>query len=154
MPFVRTGESTDNNRDTKGCRLPNLSKIVCLTHKMADIFQTTFSKKSIFLNENVRLSILISLKFVPNGPIDNKSALVQLMAYYLNQWWIVYRCIYASLGLFEPIAVTWYFMMTSSNGNIFCVTGPLCGELTSHRWIPRTKASNAELWCFLWSAPE
>ena len=22
------------------------------------------------------------------------------------------------------------------------------------RWIPRTKASNAELWCFLWSASE
>ena len=27
-------------------------------------------------------------------------------------------------------------MMTSSNGNIFCVTGPLCGEFTGHRWIP------------------
>ena len=43
-------------------------------------------------------------------------------------------------------------MMTSSNGNIFRVTGPLCGEFTGHRWIPRTKASDAELWCFLWSA--
>ena len=31
---------------------------------------------------------------------------------------------------------------------------PLCGEFTGHRWIPRTKASNAELWCFLWSALE
>ena len=29
-------------------------------------------------------------------------------------------------------------MMTSSNVNIFCVTGPLCGELTDDRWIPRT----------------
>ena len=37
---------------------------------------------------------------------------------------------------------------------IFRVTGPLCGEFTSHRWIARTKASDAELWCFLWSAPE
>ena len=45
-------------------------------------------------------------------------------------------------------------MMTSSNENIFSVTGPLCGEFTGHRWIPRTKASDAELWCFLWSAPE
>ena len=45
------------------------------------------------------------------------------------------------------------FMMTSSNGNIFRVTGPLCGEFTGHRWIPSTKASDAELWCFLWSAP-
>ena len=41
-------------------------------------------------------------------------------------------------------------MMT--NGNIFRVTGPLWEELTGHRWIPLTKASGAELWCFLWSA--
>ena len=34
-----------------------------------------------------------------------------------------------------------FFMMTSSNGNIFRVTGPLCVEFT-------------ELWCFLWSVPE
>ena len=26
--------------------------------------------------------------------------------------------------------------MTSSNGNIFCITGPLCVEFTGHRWIP------------------
>ena len=40
--------------------------------------------------------------------------------------------------------------MTSSNGNIFRVTGPLCGEFTGPRWIPRTKTSEAELWCLLW----
>ena len=33
-------------------------------------------------------------------------------------------------------------------------TGPLCGEFTCPRWIPRTKASDAELWCFLGSVPE
>ena len=44
--------------------------------------------------------------------------------------------------------------MTSSNGNIFRITGFLCGEYTSHRWIPREIASDAELWYFLWSAPE
>ena len=43
--------------------------------------------------------------------------------------------------------------MTSSNGNIFHVTGPLCGEFTGHRWIPHTKANDAERWCFLWSPP-
>ena len=37
-------------------------------------------------------------------------------------------------------------MMTSSNGNIFRVTGRLCGEFTGHRRIPLTKASDAELW--------
>ena len=45
-------------------------------------------------------------------------------------------------------------MKTSSNGNIFRVTGHLCGEFTGPRWIPRTKTSDAELWCFLWYAPE
>ena len=45
-------------------------------------------------------------------------------------------------------------MLTSSNGKIFRVTGHLCGEFTGHRWIPHTKASDAELQCFLWSASE
>ena len=44
-------------------------------------------------------------------------------------------------------------MMTLSNGNIFRVTDPLWGEFTSHRCIPLTKASDAELYCFL-STPE
>ena len=41
-------------------------------------------------------------------------------------------------------------MMTSSSGTIFRVIAPLCG----HRWIPLTKVNDAELWYFLWSAPE
>ena len=45
-------------------------------------------------------------------------------------------------------------MMTSWNGNISRVTSHFCGEFTGHRWIPRTKASDAELWCILWSASE
>ena len=74
--------------------------------------------------------------------------------------------------------------MASSNGIIFCVTGPLWEETIGHLRIPLTKASDhrmetfsallalcernpwvtygfpsprpvtAELWCFLWSAPE
>ena len=37
--------------------------------------------KRIFLNENFRISIKISLKFVPKGPINNIPALVQIMAW-------------------------------------------------------------------------
>ena len=37
--------------------------------------------KRIFLNENVRISNKISLKFVPKGPINNIPALVQIMAW-------------------------------------------------------------------------
>ena len=44
-------------------------------HFADDIF------KRIFLNENVRISIKISLKFVPKGRIDNIPALVQIMAW-------------------------------------------------------------------------
>ena len=60
----------------------------------------------------------------------------------------------------ERVSMSWCHhalpinMMTSSNGNIFRVTGHLCGEFTGHRWIPHTKASDAEIWCFLWSVPE
>ena len=39
------------------------------------------SFKRIFLNENVIISIIISLKFVPKGPINNIPALVQIMAW-------------------------------------------------------------------------
>ena len=31
---------------------------------------------------------------------------------------------------------------------------PFCGEFTGHWWIPLTKARDAGLWCFLFSAPE
>ena len=41
----------------------------------ADIF------KRIFMNEKFCISIQISLRFVQMGPIDNKSALVQVMAW-------------------------------------------------------------------------
>ena len=63
--------------------------------------------KRIFLNENVRISIKISLKFVPKGPINNNPALVQIMAWRrsgdkpLSEAMIVYWRIYASLDLNE-----------------------------------------------------
>ena len=41
-------------------------------------------------------------------------------------------------------------MMASSNGNFFRVTGHLCGEFTGLRWIPRTKACDAQLWINDW----
>ena len=53
--------------------------------------------------------------------------------------------------IFKWVAGT---MITSSNGSIFHITDPLCGKFTDHWWTPLTRASDAELWCFLWSAPE
>ena len=37
--------------------------------------------KRIFVNENVRILIEISLKFVSKGPINNNPSLVQIMAW-------------------------------------------------------------------------
>ena len=37
--------------------------------------------KRIFLNENIRISINISLKFLPKGPISNNPVLDQIMAW-------------------------------------------------------------------------
>ena len=46
---------------------------------MAAVLQSLFSD-AFFLNENAWIPINISLKFVPMGPIDNKQALVQVIA--------------------------------------------------------------------------
>ena len=55
-----------------------------LTHlpldKMAAILADDIFK-FVFLNENGRILIQISLKFVSRNPIDNKPALVQVMAW-------------------------------------------------------------------------
>ena len=58
-----------------------------------------------------------------------------------------------STGLLTTVITATLTMMTPSNGNIFRVTVSLCEEFTGHRWILLTKAADAELWCFLWSAP-
>ena len=64
--------------------------------------------KRISLNENVIISIKISLKFVPKGPINNIPALVQIMAWRRS----------GDKPLSEP-------MMVSSLTHI-CVTRPQC----------------------------
>ena len=55
-----------------------------------------------------------------------------------RRYWLKWQ-----INLLRPKA-----MMTSSNGNIYRVTGHLCGKFTGPRWIPHTKARDAELWCF------
>ena len=52
--------------------------------------------KRIFLNDNVRISIKISLKFVPKGPVKNIPALVQKMAWRRS----------GDKPLFEPMMVS------------------------------------------------
>ena len=58
----------------------------------------------IYLNENDRIPIQISLKYIPRSPIDSKQALVQVMAVNRRQaiTWTNddpgHWCIYATLG--------------------------------------------------------
>ena len=66
--------------------------------------------KWIFVNENVKISTEISLKFVPKVQITifkhwfrQWLGAVQARSHYLNQWWLFCRRIYASLGLNEII---------------------------------------------------
>ena len=50
--------------------------------------------------------------------------------HYLKPWWLHWYA-YMSPGFSEM-----RYMMTSSNGNIFRVTGHFSGEFTGPRWIP------------------
>ena len=73
-----------------------------------------------------------------------------LMILFLPGLWIMEHWA-ASLAMRWHTALTQMVRtstMTSSNGNIFSVTGHLCGEFTGHRWIPRPKASDADLLMF------
>ena len=104
-----------------------------------------------------------SCEFIMNDCITTtKQSTTNPCAYFLGYTVICWslRCPVAILNAWSPN--TGYrlslgallVMMTSSNGNLFRVTGHLCGKFTGHRWISHTKASDAELWCLLWSAPE
>ena len=92
--------------------------------KMAANLQRTFSQ-CIFLNENIWISIKISLKIVPKCPINNILLFIlwlgsdQATSHYLDQWWYVYWRIYASLGLIMDSHIYIYFQ---SN----CVDGLIC----------------------------
>ena len=81
-------------------------------HSFAD---DTF--KRIFLDENVRVSIRISLKFVLKGPSDNIPALVQIMAW----------CRSDNKPLSEP-------MMVNSLTHI-CVTRPQWVKYQQNRYV-------------------
>ena len=72
-----------------------------------------YTFKRIFVNENVRISIEISLKFVPRGPINNIPALVQIMAW----------CRPGDKPLSEPVMVS---LLTH-----ICVTRPQWVKSTS-----------------------
>ena len=78
--------------------------------------------------------------------------MIQLIQFYTLDIETIYddgrpddRRLYMGYGQVTEVELKTKSMLTSSIGNIFRVTGPLCGEPSSHRWIPFTKASDVEL---------
>ena len=59
---------------------------------------------------------------------------------------IVYKITLRLSLHFATILDQGVIMKMLPNVNIFRVSGHLCREFTGDRWIPRTKASEAELW--------
>ena len=120
--------------------------------------QLSFGLTSVFYKENPRQhsSHRVELCFEKNplGALTIPERLLPPL-FPLPSWWPLEYKNSSGPGLtfwchgMEMLCI----IMTSSNGNIFRVTGPLCGEFTGPRWIPRTKVRDAELWYFLWSAP-
>ena len=115
--------------------------------------------KCIFLNENCGVLDKVPFKYVPGVPLTiTKSTLLKVSigaeeatSHYPKQCW---PCSIELYGVAMPqctgIRSWWRHQMETFSA----FTGHLCGEFTGQRWIPYTKASDAELWCFLWSAPE
>ena len=97
-----------------------------------------------------------SLQYTISYTVINKSGKHTIALEWLADLWSMYNWNLFTLGFADVSSMQAGIscMMTSSNGNIFRVTGHMCGEFTGPRWIPRTKASDAKLWCFLWSASE
>ena len=94
--YCRNLETTDH---VNPCYIRALC-LVILGHIEAVTKEPTFRRwlfKCIFLNEDIWISINISLKFVPKSQVNNISAFaVQVTKHHLIQWWLVYWGKFAS----------------------------------------------------------
>ena len=104
----------------------------------------------IILNYSVKWS-LRKASYFTTDLMDAMGIRTRGIKHLLQQFYVWYTTMSLWLTL---LVVGIHCVITSWNGNIFHVTGHLCGEFPGSRWIPRKKASQAELWCFLWSASE
>ena len=95
------------------------------------------------------------------------SYVLQMHRYFLDNWITGNRLLLLlteitverTVGLTVICDILWYLCVRFSwwrrQMEIFSALPVLCvGNSPSHRWIPLTQCINAELWCFLWSAPE
>ena len=74
-----------------------------------------------------------------------------------REWHIIWHksCVLAAKQVSWMFIPQQSFRLSLLCGTCVALCGTLCStlceEFTSHRWIPLTKASDAELWCFLWT---
>ena len=90
---------------------------------------------------------------------------------YINIYWIIMAMIYRrdrhrlnlalcrienwwNAGIHINLVLCLNAWWRHQKETFFREAGHLCGEFTGQQWIPRTKASGAELWCFLWYTPK
>ena len=81
------------------------------------------------INHHEKSMILVVLQYIDLRATDLK--------YFSYHWFVLYfslNVMYISKGFWSVFVPA--FMMTSSNGNIFRVTGPLCGEFTGPGEFP------------------
>ena len=103
-----------------------------------------FKMKAIKFGKNVGLDMLLSkpasqlIKYVQNDPITHL---------HIFLWPLMYQSFFSrvSFELSHDDFIKW---------NYFPLYWPFARGIQGHRWIPLTKASDAELWYFLISAPE
>ena len=108
-------------------------------------------------------SMKISLKSVPGGPNNNIPALYQIMAcrhYHLNQWWLVYRRIYASPHTHTHILYTLpnmnSYWMLICDVDINTLHSPISRGVFSPKNSQNTLHSSPRPWgrdmgCFPWA---
>ena len=114
----------------------------CKYEYRQNAYDVRFQNSSIFVRDQ---SAIVKLATRYHGISDDSNQLILALLLVLSKIYFI-SCVF---GAKEVTLMNTDKMMTSSNENIFRVTGHLCGEFTGHRWTPRTKASDAELDFFL-----
>ena len=156
--------STVEKEITKLKRLHSTQNRSCISSAVSNLYRSNIFTLDMLLNQYSKQSITINWVYIYIyiyiwRLIEHISGGLLCKANYMYSSIAVIVQSLHSLWLGDAIWRQWPWwtlvhMMTSSNGNIFRVTGHLCGKFTGPRWISRTKASDAELWCFLWFTPE
>ena len=117
-------------------------------------FKRRYSWTHRFLSTLREFTMIFWFEFQTNCLVHtylNRYITITVFEYFYQDGIWVYR---AHSLLIMEYGVSSNGKVTSSNENIFRVTGPLWGESTGQPLIPLTKSSDVKLWCFLWSAPE